>query len=350
MQEIGRDENAESYIWLLEKQNSLLRLHALTVFVSLLLMIGKFFAWYLTGSNAILTDALESIVNVLAGAFAFYSLWLSFKPRDHDHPYGHGKIEFVSASIEGALIGVAGLSILGKSIYNLFVPQTIQEVDQGIWLIAGAGIVNLLMGLILRRIGKNRNSLTLSANGQHLMSDAWSSAGLIIGLIVLYYTNAVWVDNVLGIGFGAYIIYVAGRILRKSIAGIMDEADFDLLTELVAHLDEKRKPDWIDIHNLRVIQYGSMLHIDCHVTLPWYYSLQEAHDVISELDHIIYEKYKKVELFIHMDPCITDSCRICTIADCMVRKLPFEKQESWELKSLLENNKHGTSLSSEVLF
>jgi len=153
----------------LEKKPYILRLHALTVFVSLMLMLGKFYAWYLTGSNAILTDALESIVNVLAGAFAFYSLWLSFKPRDHDHPYGHGKIEFVSASIEGALIGVAGLSILGKSIYNLFVPQTIQEVDQGIWLIAGAGIVNLLMGLVLRRIGKNRNSLTLSANGQHLM-------------------------------------------------------------------------------------------------------------------------------------------------------------------------------------
>ena len=305
-------------------------------------MAGKFLAWHLTGSNAILTDALESIVNVLAGGFALYSLWLSFKPRDHDHPYGHGKIEFVSASIEGALIGVAGLSISVKSIYNLFVPQSLQLVDQGIWLIAWAGLVNLLMGLMLRRVGKKRNSLTLKANGQHLMSDAWSSAGLVLGLIVVYLTDAVWVDNLLGIGFGAYIIWVAASILRRSIAGIMDEADFDLLTELVEHLDEKRKADWIDIHNLRVIQYGSMLHIDCHVTLPWYYSLKEAHDVISEIDHIIYEKYQKVELFIHMDPCITDSCRICTIEECKVRKLPFEKRESWELKSLLENSKHGT--------
>lgn len=320
-------------------------MHGLTVIVSIVLMGAKFLAWYLTGSNAILTDALESIVNVLAGGFALYSLWLSFKPRDHDHPYGHGKIEFISASIEGSLIAIAGISILFKSGYNLFFPQPIQEIDYGIWIIAGAGVINLLMGLWLRNVGNKRASLTLKANGQHLLSDAWSSAGLVLGLVILYYTKAVWVDNALGMLFGGYICWVGLRILRKSVAGIMDEADFGLLTELVAHLNEKRKPEWIDIHNLRVIQYGSMLHIDCHITLPWYYSLQEAHDEIKDLEKVIYDKYKKVELFIHMDPCIPSSCSICSLANCKVRKHPFERHEEWKLKTLLENSKHGASES-----
>lgn len=300
----------------------------------------KFLAWYLTGSNAILTDALESIVNVLAGIFAWYSLWLSFKPRDHDHPYGHGKIEFISATLEGSLILIAGMAIFLKSGYNFFFPQEIQAIDQGIGLIVLAGLVNFVMGLYLRKMGEKQGSMTLKANGQHLLSDAWSSLGLLAGLVVLWMTGKPWVDNILGLLFGCYIVWVALKILRKSVAGIMDEADFSLLTELVGFLNENRKQDWIDIHNLRVIQYGKMLHIDCHVTLPWYYSLQEAHDAIKELDRIIYEKYQEVELFIHMDPCIPESCSICTIESCTVRQKPFQGKREWELQFVLQNQKH----------
>lgn len=325
----------------MEKAGNILRIHAITVLVSSILMMTKFLAWYLTGSNAILTDALESIVNVLAGSFAWYSLWLSFKPRDHDHPYGHGKIEFISATLEGSLILIAGLSIFFKSVYNFFFPQEIQEIGTGIWLVAAAGLVNFVMGLYLRKKGEKVASMTLKANGQHLLTDAWSSLGLLIGLFLVWMSGEVWVDNLLGLLFGAYIAWAAGKIIRRSIAGIMDEADFALLEELVAFLNKKRRKEWIDIHNLRVIQYGRMLHIDCHITLPWYYSLQDAHDTIKEVDQTIYEKYQEVELFIHMDPCIPHSCRICSIESCSVRQKPFEALQEWDVATLLKNQKHG---------
>lgn len=325
----------------MQKATRLLRVHALTVLLSTVIMATKFLAWYLTGSNAILTDALESIVNVLAGAFAWYSLWLSFKPRDHDHPYGHGKIEFISASIEGALIFIAGAGIIFKSIYNLIWPQEITALEDGIWLVALAGVLNLMMGMILRKAGKKNKSMTLEANGQHLISDSVTSVGLILGLGIIWLTQIVWLDNMLGIAFGAYISWTALKILRKSVAGIMDEADFSLLEELVAYLEEHRKVDWIDVHNLRIIQYGATLHIDCHVTLPWYYDLQKAHDAIEEMDKLILDKYKTVELFIHMDPCIPESCRLCAIEDCSVRKSAFEGREDWVLEKLLKNRKHG---------
>ena len=330
------------YLCLMPESRKLLGYHALTVILSTVLMGGKFLAWHLTGSNAVLTDALESIVNVLAGMFAWYSLWLSLKPRDHEHPYGHGKIEFISASIEGTLILIAGLGITFKSGWNLVYPQQLKELEEGVWILVAAGAVNFIMGTALVNMGRKQSSLTLKSNGKHLLSDAWSSAGLLAGVVVVWMTGWVWMDNLLGIGFGLFIGNTGFGILRKSVAGIMDEADFDLLSELVDHLNENRRDDWIDIHNLRVIQYGNQLHIDCHVTLPWYYSLKESHDVISEIDRIVFEKYEKVELFIHMDPCIPESCRICSLEQCDVRKHPFEERLRWNLKQVLTNSKHGT--------
>lgn len=329
------------YIWLVSKERKLLVIHAVTVLVSTGIMLLKFLAWYLTDSNAILTDALESIVNVLAGLFAWYSLRLSLKPRDHDHPYGHGKIEFISASLEGALILIAGVAIICKSIFNLIWPQEIHELYSGIWIIAGTGILNMVMGLALLKIETNTKSMTLRANGNHLLSDAVSSAGLVLGLGIIWITNIQWLDNILGIVFGSFIAWTALKILRKSVAGIMDEADFSLLEQLVIHLEENRKDSWIDIHNLRIIQYGSTLHIDCHVTLPWYYDLQKAHEEITALDRLISEKFEKVELFIHMDPCIPESCRVCGLENCEVRKSPFESRQIWSLDQLLKNRKHG---------
>lgn len=303
-------------------------------------MSFKFLAYFQTHSNAILTDALESIVNVVAGIFAWYSLWLASKPRDHEHPYGHGKIEFISASIEGVLISLAGGAILAKSAYNFFIPNPIHSMDLGLVITAGAGLVNFLMGILLVKRGKNINSLAMQANGAHLKSDAYSSLGLVLGLFLIILTGALWIDNLMGIIFGGIILWQGIKILRKSIAGIMDEADFELLEEIVQTLNEERKADWIDIHNLRVIKYGNQLHIDCHVTLPWYYSLNEAHDVITDIDKIISERFVDVELFVHMDPCIPSSCAICTMENCKERTQEFQQKLEWKLEQVLSNQKH----------
>lgn len=313
------------------------------VLVGVLLLVTKFTAFVLTNSNAILTDALESIINVVAGAFSLYSLFLSARPRDENHPYGHGKIEFVAATLEGSLILVAGGAIIFKSIANLINPVPLQQLDVGIILTAAAGLINYAVGFVTERRGRQNNSLVLAAGGKHLKSDAYSTAGILIGLLLIYLTGMVWLDSVVAIFFGLIIGYTGYRILRSSIAGIMDEADYELLQRIVRVLNENRRENWIDIHNLRVIKYGSTLHIDCHLTVPWYLNVQEAHDEVEAVAQVVREQIDpSIELFIHTDPCIMPSCAICSKANCEVRRQPFQERIEWDFEKVIADRKHGT--------
>lgn len=319
-----------------------IRLQKFVVLVGLVLMAAKFAAFFLTGSNAILTDALESIINVVAGGFALYSLLLSAKPKDENHPYGHGKIEFISATLEGSLIIIAGLSIIGKSIYNLFHPVTLQKLDIGIALTVAAGLVNYVVGVLTERKGNQTNSMTLVAGGKHLKSDAYSTAGLLVGLVIILLTGLAWIDNIVAMLFGGIICYTGYKILRASVAGIMDEADYELLRRIIKVLNENRRPNWIDIHNLRVIKYGPTLHIDCHLTVPWYLTVKEAHDEVLAIHKLIAEKISDdLELFIHTDPCLSGSCPICTNQTCDVRQHQFVKREDWKFENVISDKQHG---------
>lgn len=309
--------------------------------VGVLLLLVKFTAFFLTNSNAILTDALESIINVAAGSFSLYSLIVSSRPRDLNHPYGHGKIEFVAATLEGSLILVAGSVIVLKSVYNFLQPQAIQQLDIGIILTASAGVVNYIIGVLTERRGNKSNSLVLVAGGKHLKTDAYSTAGILIGLLLLYLTGQVWLDSLVAVIFGLMITYTGYKILRTSLAGIMDEADYTLLRRIVRVLNENRKPNWIDIHNLRVIKYGSTLHIDCHLTLPWYLNVLEAHDEVEAVGMLVREKIDpSIELFIHTDPCIAPSCQICTKPDCDQRIHTFKEQVEWDFDKVIADRKH----------
>lgn len=302
----------------------------------------KFAAYFITHSNAIFTDALESIINVVAGSFAFYSLMVAAKPSDIDHPYGHGKIEFLSSGLEGSLILIAGLFILAKAVYALFVPAHIERLETGILLIALTGGINFLMGYYLVKSGKKHHSETMMADGKHLQSDAYSTAGLLAGLAVVYVTKLNWLDSLVAIVFGVIISVTGFRVLRKSISGIMDEADFDLLRHLIFILNSSRKKQWIDIHNMRIIKYGSVLHIDCHLTLPWYLTLKESHSEVKAVEELVRRgAERKTEFFIHTDPCIPSSCRICRLEECQVRQQPFEKSVEWNIETVLHNSKHG---------
>jgi cation diffusion facilitator family transporter len=291
----------------IQKRNQAnIRLQLITVIIGALLLVIKFWAYFLTNSNAILTDALESIVNVLAGAFGLFSLFLAAQPSDKNHPYGHGKIEFISASIEGSLIVLAGSIIIVKSVYNFFIPNVLHELGIGIILSLAAGLINYVLGYVTESKGKKTNSLTLVAGGKHLKSDAYSTLGLFVGLIIIYFTNLAWLDNIAAIIFGAIICFTGYKIVRKSVAGIMDEADYELIKNLIDVLNKNRRPNWIDIHNLRVIKYGSTLHIDCHLTLPWQLNVLEANNEVEEINRIVNLSFSdNVELFIHIDPSIT---------------------------------------------
>ncbi|MBC8046475.1 MAG: cation transporter [Fimbriimonadaceae bacterium] len=323
-------------------QNNI-KLQKFAVAVAILLLLIKFTAYLITHSNAILTDALESVVNIVAGAFGLYSLILAAKPKDKDHPYGHGKIEFISASIEGSMILIAGIIIIGKSGFNLFYPHSIQNIGSGIILITIAGAINFLMGWIMEKRGKKTNSLTLIAGGKHLKSDGWSTLGLLIGLALIYFFKYEWIDSVVAILFGLYISYEGIRIVRRSVAGIMDEADTELLNSIISTLNNNRGPNWVDIHNLRIIKYGSTLHFDSHLTIPYYFSIKEGHDELEKMEQLIHLNHEtSSEWFVHVDACVPPMmCKICIKTDCTVRQAAFENRIEWNLENVLQNRKHG---------
>lgn len=323
----------------ISRQN--IRIQAWIASISVVLLLAKFWAYWLTDSVAILTDALESIVNVVASFIGLYSLVLSAKPRDLNHPYGHGKIELVSASLEGILIGVAGILIIMESVKRLMQPAPLEQLDAGIVLVAVAAGINYGLGYWAVFTGRKNHSPALVASGKHLQSDTWSSVGVLGGLAMLVLTGWNWVDPVLAIGFGLFILYTCYRILRTTVAGIMDEADIPLVQEVVASLEANRRVNWIDLHNLRLIRYGAILHIDCHVTIPWYFNVREAHDELQAVEDLIGERFgPAVESFIHADACLPESCPICTKMDCPVRQKPFMKKIVWDLDNLTRNQKH----------
>ena len=312
--------------------------------VSVLLLIVKFWAYYSTHSVSILTDALESIVNVAAGFIGLYSLSVAAKPRDFDHPYGHGKAEFLSAAVEGTMIGAAGAIILYKAIQSLIHPVELKQIDYGILLVGGAAIINFGLGFICLRIGKKNNSAALQASGKHLQSDTWSTVAIIAGLALLYITGYRWIDSVIAIGFGLFIMFTSYRIIRSSIAGIMDEADMKLLKRMVHMLNNNREVNWVDLHNLRVIKYGSILHVDCHLTVPWYLNIHEGHREIDVLSQLIRKEFgESLELFVHSDGCLPFQCHICNKQDCPVRQHNFEKRVIWTLENISQNKKHRLS-------
>jgi len=290
---------------------------------------------------AILTDALESIVNVAAGFVGLYSLYVAAKPRDADHPYGHGKAEFLSAAVEGTLIGIAGVVILYKAVLSLVHPVQLSKIDTGIWLVAVTALVNFLVGIYCVRVGKRNQSIALQASGKHLQTDTFSTVGIIAGLVLLYFTGKGWIDGVVAIIFGGFIIFTGYRILRSSIAGIMDEADIGLLKHMVEVLDRNKQENWVDLHNLRVIKYGGQLHVDCHLTVPWYLNVHEAHAEIDKLASLIKNEFgSSIELFVHSDGCLYFQCNICSKHDCHVRQKPFEHRIPWSTKNLLRDAKH----------
>ncbi|MCP3932811.1 MAG: cation transporter [Bacteroidetes bacterium] len=326
----------------LKKHKENQKIQRWVLLAGLVLLFLKFYAWWITNSNSILTDALESIINVTAGSFALFSLYLAAKPRDRNHPYGHGKIEFISAGLEGGLILMAGLSMIGKGIYNFIIPHSIHQLELGIIIAFVAGLINFVLGFSLERTGKRNQSLILIADGKHLKTDAYSSVGLVLGLLLVRTTDLYWIDNLIAIIFGIFILITGYKLLRASTAGIMDAADNTLIEDMVKVLEENRSENWIDAHNFRVIKYGATLHVDCHLTLPWYFELKEAHDEVKKFEQKIADACKvPTELFIHSDPCRPSfSCTICTKSACPERQKPFEKRLKWRRRNLVENKHH----------
>lgn len=301
-----------------------LRVQACVVAGSVVLLAGKFVAYNLTRSVGVFTDAMESIVNVVAGAIGLYCIYVASRPSDHSHPFGHGKIEFISAFLEGLMIVTAGGIIIYEGIDRLYHPVTIDRLDIGIGVVAAAGLINYVMGAASIRTGRRHGSAALVASGKHLQSDTYSSVGLVIGLVLLYYTHIAWIDSLLAFIFGAVILFTGLRILRETVANLMDKADQRVLQTMTLAITENREEDWVDVHNLKTIRYGNHLYIDCDLTLPRYYTIVQGHSACDRLSRTLARYFSEhVVVSIHSDPCIPDQCCHCRMLVCIDRTHPF---------------------------
>ena len=308
--------------------------------IGIILFIGKLIAWHLTNSDAVFSDAMESIVNIISAFMGLYSLYLAAQPKDENHPYGHGKVEFVTSGVEGTLIIFAGVIIIVEAVNSLLHTNELKKLDYGIFIVLGTAIANYLMGYISIQKGKKENSIVLISSGKHLQSDTYTTIGVVLSLILVYFTQIFWIDAAVALLFGSYIIFVGYKIVRKSLSGIMDEADPDLLSAVVEVLQRDRKKEWIDIHNMKIQQYGSGLHIDAHITLPWYNDLRSSHQEMENIiKTLVAETERNVEFNFHMDDCKPHSCEICEL-DCLHRQHSFKKKIEWNAESVSQVSKH----------
>lgn len=314
-----------------------IRVQRIILLVGILLLVGKFTAYWLTGSVGILTDAMESIVNVVAGGLGLWSVWLSAKPRDENHPFGHGKVEMLTASVEGILIIVAGGLIIYEGVMKIITPEMPQKLDIGIAIIAAAGVANWLLGAWSVRVGKKSSSMALVSGGRHLQSDTYSTIGLVAGLVLLFLTDIAWIDGALALLFGGIIIWTGIDILRKTVRSLMDHSDLIDIERVVELVNDKRREAWIDIHDLRVISYGESIHLDCHLTVPWYYDIRRGHDECDALEAILVEGLHPNEAMVsvHSDPCDARLCSVCVVEGCPERGDELRSQIAFSKKTLI---------------
>ena len=249
----------------------------LSLAVGVLVFAAKVAAWIVTGSVAVFSDAMESIVNVVAALLLVWSLRMAAQPADRDHPYGHGKAEFLSAGVEGALIIVAALLIGVQALRNLVVGSVPERLDTGMALVAGASLVNGVLGVHLVRVGRRTGSLALHADGRHILTDVLTSAGVLLGLLAVRVTGIHWLDPAVALAVALNIVREGWTLVRRALGGLLDEADEALLGRLALVFDGARPPEWIDVHGLRAWRSGAEAHVDLHLVVPRYFDAERLH-------------------------------------------------------------------------
>lgn len=313
------------------KQNAAM----LSLLVALLVLILKLIAYYETNSVAILSDALETIVNVVTAGVAIFVVRIGSAPADENHPYGHGKAEYFSAAFEGGFIVAAALYIIYESIQAFFFPKEVGDFFLGSLWIGAATAANLGMGLYLKNVGKKTKSMSLIANGTHILSDVKTTVGVIIGLLIAHFTGISWLDSVIAFSVGVHLLYEGYKIVRESIAVLTDEVDEKTLLELVHSMEKNRTSDIIDVHQLKMIRSGPFHHVDAHLVLPEYWDISKAHEVSDEFEKKVVRDYSfDGEIAFHIDPCARKYCECCAVNDCPVRQAEFVTKKRFLLKSI----------------
>lgn len=308
----------------------------LITFVAGIGLMGlKFLGYWVTGSAAILSDALESIINVVASGFGLWSVVFSARPADESHPYGHGKIEFFSAGFEGALIMAASVGIFYEGLKQFLDPQQLPNLGEGLLFLILAGLGNLILGTILLRVGKRTKSMVLEADGKHLLTDVFTSGAVLVGLALVYFTGWFRFDGIIACIAGVNIVFWGVNLVRQALAGLLNTSDPELLDEICDLLVLQRKDSWVGVHRLRAWKSGSKVHVDFHLVLQRELSLEAAHREVKELEQMFSDHFGGMsEVLVHLDPCSDPECPVCNYDPCKVRQGMKIGPEKWSRQSM----------------
>jgi cation diffusion facilitator family transporter len=274
----------------------------LSIGAAILTLGLKYAAYLMTGSVGLLSDALESGINLLAALTAYFSLWYAARPADATHTYGHEKIEFFSSGLEGGLIVVAAVAIIRTSILRLITPVELEALGIGTLLSAAAAAVNFAVARILLRVGRKHRSIVLEADGHHLMTDVWTSVAVIVGVVLVMLTGRQWLDPVAALLMAANITWTGFQLIRRSFHGLMDRALSDeelaaLRAAITAHLEPGTT-----FHALRTRRSGARRFADCHLLVPGSWSVKQGHDLAERIESAVRTALPGLQLTLHIEP------------------------------------------------
>lgn len=294
----------------------------LSLGVGVAMLGGKWLAYWLTGSHAILSDAMESVVHIGATGFAFASIVLNARPPDPKYPYGYGKITYVSAGFEGGMIAVAALAIVYEAVKGLILGEPLTRLDLGLAIILAASVANFALGLFLVRQGRRTRSLILEADGRHVLTDSYTSFGVVAGVALVRLTGWTWIDGAVAILVALNILWTGYRLLSEAVFGLMDRADPALLDRIVSVLQASRQPGWIDLHHLRAWQAGDRTFVDFHLIVPETWTVGQVHEANDLCLAALRAGLGGItELIVHFDP------------DPKPGPLGFDAQHPWSVES-----------------
>ena len=286
---LRRFSNARSYIWL-------------SIAAALVTMALKFFAYRLTGSVGLLSDAVESVVNLIAALVALWALWLAGRPADEEHRYGHSKAEYFSSGLEGALILVAAGSIVIAAAPRLLHPQPLQRVDLGLAIAVIAAAINGGVAWLLWQGGKRHRSITLTADARHLLTDVWTTVGVVVAVALVNLTGWLLLDPIIALIVALNIIWTGLRLLRESGYGLLDTALPQADQRVIADVLAPYRAEGIEFHALRTRSAGSRRFVSLHVLVPGTWTVKQGHDLCERIELALRRALTETTVFTHMEP------------------------------------------------
>jgi len=315
------------------EQKSRIRLALLSIVAGSGLLALKYLSYVLSGSVALKSDAIESIVNVVAAVFALGAVVFAGKPADKEHPYGHGKIEHFSAAFEGGLISLAAVFILLEAAKGLIYGVELKDIGKGLAVNLFAGALNGLLGWYMLQQGRKTRSKALEADGHHILSDFWTTVGIGMGLIAVKLTGIHWLDPLMAGVVGLLLARTGFRLVKESSQALLDMEDPEVLGKVLVAMNRVRPWDIIAVHEMRTFRSGRYTHVDVHMVVPEFYPVRQAHDLCEDFGkRALVDGNIEGEVHTHVDPCGRLYCDRCPAECCTIRRTPKTAETAFILE------------------